>query len=186
MPHKTFAIAVVLFAVGLTGCETAPDTAYERDSLEKRAAATVERFKAVDAGMNNRFFNSSRGYAVFPTVGKGAIGVGGAYGKGVLYEGNTIVGYCDLSQGSIGFALGGQAYSEIIFFEDALALQKFKAGTFEFAAQASAVAASADASADADYDHGVAVFTLAGKGLMYEASIGGQNFDYVPKAATSN
>lgn len=183
MLHRTLTTVAVLFAAVLTGCETAPDTGYERASLEQKAANTVERFKAVDAGMHGKFFSSSRGYAVFPTVGKGAIGVGGAYGKGVLYEKGVVVGYCDLSQGSIGFQLGGQAYSEIIFFEDALALQKFKNGTFEFAAQASAVAASADAAANADYDHGVAVFTLAGKGLMYEASIGGQNFDYVPKSA---
>jgi lipid-binding SYLF domain-containing protein len=114
-------------------------------------------------------------------VGKGAVGVGGAYGKGVLYQGGRAIGYCDLSQASIGFQLGGQAYSEIIFFEDELSLQNFKSGTLEFAAQASAVAAASDASANADYDHGVAVFTLAGKGLMYEASIGGQKFTYQAK-----
>ena len=99
----------------------------------------------------------------------------------VADEGGEVVGYCDLAQATIGFQLGGQVYSEIIFFEDSVSLDAFKAGTFEFAAQASAVAASADASVNADYEHGVAVFTLSGKGLMYEASIGGQKFDYTPK-----
>jgi len=99
----------------------------------------------------------------------------------VLYEGGSVVGYCDLTQASIGFQLGGQAYSEIIFFKDKASLGDLKRGNMEFAAQASAVAVTADASSNADFDNGVAVFTLAGQGLMYEASIGGQQFSYVAK-----
>lgn len=172
---------VLMIATLLVACSTAPTTGSGKSELEARADATVSRFKATDPSMAKTFFSTSKAYAVFPTVGKGAVGVGGAYGKGVLYEGGRVVGFCDLSQASIGFQLGGQAYSEIVFFQDDLSLMNFKAGTLEFAAQASAVAAAADASANADYDHGVAVFTLSGKGLMYEASIGGQRFTYQAK-----
>ena len=175
------AAALVWFVgVGLVGCSTAPKTEVDRRTLEHEAEQTIARFKEEDPSMQARF-DEAVGWAVFPTVGKGAIGVGGAYGKGVLYEGGDMVGYCDLSQGSIGFALGGQAYSELIFFQHESALQEFKAGTMTFAAQASAVAATAGASTDADYESGVLVFTMPKGGLMYEASIGGQNFDFVPK-----
>ncbi len=172
---------MTLMTFALIACETAPTTQSGKSELEAKASATVSRFQATDPSMSKHFFSTAKAYAVFPSVGKGAVGVGGAYGKGVLYQGGVVVGFCDLSQASIGFQLGGQAYSEIIFFEDELALQNFKSGSLEFAAQASAVAAASDASANADYDHGVAVFTLAGKGLMYEASIGGQKFSYQPK-----
>lgn len=172
---------LAMLSLILTACSTAPKSGAGRSELEAKANGTVSRFKAVDPYISRSFFASSKAYAVFPTVAKGGIVIGGAYGKGVLYEGGKIIGYCDLSQASIGFQLGGQAYSEILFFQDALSLTNFKSGSLEFAAQASAVAAGADASANADYDHGVAVFTLAGKGLMYEASIGGQKFSYQPK-----
>jgi lipid-binding SYLF domain-containing protein len=126
------------------------------------------------------FLDKSVGYAVFPTVGKGAIGVGGAYGRGVLYEGGRQIGYCDLSQGSIGLQLGGQKYTEIIAFETKPAIQEFKNNNFEFDAQASAVALESGSGANAKYDDGVAVFTMDEKGLMFEASVGGQRFTFVP------
>jgi lipid-binding SYLF domain-containing protein len=170
-----------MIALMVAACTTAPKSESGKSELEAKADATVMRFKTTDPMMAKTFFASAKAYAVFPTVGKGGVGIGGAYGKGVLYEGGRAVGYCDLSQASIGFQLGGQAYSEVIFFQDELGLANFKSGSLEFAAQASAVAAAADASANADYDHGVAVFTLAGKGLMYEASIGGQKFSYQAK-----
>jgi lipid-binding SYLF domain-containing protein len=121
------------------------------------------------------------GYAVFPKVGKGAVGIGGAYGKGVLYEGGAITGYCDLSQASIGLQLGGQAYTEIIAFETPGALARFKTGNFAFGAQATAVALKSGAGANAKYADGVAVFTMNEAGLMYEAAIGGQKFSYQAK-----
>ena len=109
-----------------------------------------------------------------------AIGVGGAYGRGVLYQGGRQIGYCDLSQGSIGLQLGGQAYTEIIAFENQSAIQEFKNNNFEFGAQASAVALESGSGANAKYDDGVAVFTMDEKGLMFEASVGGQRFTYTP------
>jgi len=107
--------------------------------------------------------------------------VGGAYGRGELYQGGQLEGYCTLTQATIGLALGGQAYTELIFFETKEALHRFKSGNFAFAAQASAVAVKSRASADAKYADGVVVFTMAEEGLVFEASIGGQKFGYEEK-----
>ena len=169
-----------LIAILLAGCQTAPKTQADKDDLAMRAESTVVTFKTLDPQMKT-FFDSAEGYAVFPTIGKGGLGVGGAYGKGVLFEKDKVVGYCDLSQGSIGFQIGGQAYSEIIFFQTKHTLSRFKDGEFAFAGQASGVAVRAGASADAAYTAGVAVFTRPQGGLMGEASIGGQNFTYEAK-----
>jgi lipid-binding SYLF domain-containing protein len=170
-------LAAALFA---TACQTAPKSDSDKEMLEARVMDTVKLFKETDPSME-KFFDSAKGYAVFPSVGKGAVGVGGAYGRGMLIVDGDAIGYCDLSQGSIGFQLGGQTYREIVFFENDSTLTNFKAGQVAFAAQASAVAASAGASADANYEKGVAVFTMTKTGLMFEASIGGQKFDYEPK-----
>ncbi|CAB5084043.1 conserved hypothetical protein, secreted [Olavius algarvensis associated proteobacterium Delta 3] len=149
-------------------------------NLDKKAQKAIREFKKVDPGMK-AFFNKAYGYAVFPTVGKGAIGIGGAHGKGLVYRKGRVIGKTSLSQATIGFQLGGQAYREIIFFEDKRALDKFKKGNFAFSGQASAVAAASGASANVDYAGGVAVFTMAKGGLMFEASIGGQRFTFKPK-----
>jgi lipid-binding SYLF domain-containing protein len=148
------------------------------------------------------FFDSAYGYALFPTIGKGGFGIGGAYGKGRVYVGGKHVGNTSMSQVTVGFQLGGQAYSQIIFFEDRHAFKQFTDENFEFGAQATAVALTASASAQAStaggasasagleaaeasqvqagYRKGMAVFTVAKGGLMYEASLGGQRFDYKP------
>jgi lipid-binding SYLF domain-containing protein len=123
-------------------------------------------------------FDSAYGYVIFPNVGKGGIGVGGAAGNGTVYEKSAIVGMAKLSQVSIGFQAGGQAYREIIFFESKKELDRFKNSQFEFSAQASAVAAKSGASANAKYTNGVMVFTMQKGGLMYEASVGGQKFKF--------
>ena len=140
--------------------------------LATKAGQAVAEFKKADPSLK-RFFKSAYGYAVFPTVGQG-----GAYGSGVVYRDGKVIGETSLTQLTIGFQLGGQAYREIIFFRNQATLEAFKRGNFELSAQASAVAATYGASADADFENGVAVFTLAKGGLMYEASIGGQKFDY--------
>ncbi len=149
------------------------------DDPVKEARETIDVFKKADPGIA-RFFNGAAGYAVFPTVGKGAIGIGGAGGSGVLFEKGNPVGKTSLAQVTIGLQLGGQAYSEVVFLETAAALTDFKKGNFALAAQVSAVAAAAGASANAKYANGVAVFTVAKAGLMYEASVGGQKFGYEP------
>jgi lipid-binding SYLF domain-containing protein len=146
------------------------------------ARDTVAVFKKADPGIE-RFFKSAPGYVVFSTVGKGAVVVGGAGGKGVLFEKGKAIGKASLAQVTIGLQLGGQAYSEIIFFETASALDDFKKGNFALAAQVSAVALSAGSSSNAKYQSSVAVFTASKTGLMYEASVGGQKFGYEPYPA---
>ena len=147
------------------------------DDAVKEAQDTVDVFKKTDPSLS-KFFANAAGWVVFPTVGKGAIGIGGAGGSGILFEHGAAVGKAKLVQVTIGFQLGGQAYSELIFFEDAASLNDFKKGNFALAAQVSAVAAAAGASANAKYERGVAVFTMTKAGLMYEASVGGQKFSF--------
>ena len=127
------------------------------------------------------FFDHSAGYAVFPTVGKVGFIVGGAFGRGVVIANDRVVGYTSLSQATIGAQIGGQKYSQFIFFMDDNAVDNFKRGNFEFGAQASAVAITESATAATSYDSGVAVFISDGGGLMAEATIGGQKFSYEPK-----
>ena len=161
---------------------------------------TVEVFR--NAGESGTFFGNSYGYAVFPTIGKAGIGVGGSHGSGRVYKQGEHVGDTTMTQLTVGFQLGGQAYSQIIFFQDERAFNEFTNGNFEFGAQATAVAITAGVSAEATtaggasagasggrhdattvggYYKGMAVFTVAKGGLMYEASIGGQKFTYTPR-----
>ena len=139
----------------------------------------IEKFKAKDPGMA-KIFADAVGYVVFPTVGKGGLGLGGARGKGWVYEGGRLIGKSTLTQVTFGFQFGGQAYSEIVFFQTTQALENFKLGHLKFDAQASAVALTARASADLAYRNGVAIVTMAKGGLMYEASVGGQKFSFKP------
>ena len=124
------------------------------------------------------FKNKAYAYAIFPKVTKAGIGIGGAAGRGIVYQGDKPIGSSKLKQASIGLQLGGQQYSEAIFFKDKEAFEKFANGNLKFDAQASAVAIKEGASADLSYSGGVAVFTQTKGGLMYEASIGGQHFTY--------
>lgn len=161
---------------------------------------TANLFKK--AGQSANYFKTSYGYAVFPTIGKGGIGVGGAYGKGCVFAKGKQTGDTSMTQLSIGFQLGGEGYSEIIFFQDDRAYREFTGGNFEFGADAQAVAITAAASAGtsttgasagasvskhdaatagAGYYKGMATFTIIKGGLMYEASVKGQKFSYTPR-----
>lgn len=160
---------------------------------------TIKVFR--EAGESGQFFKKAYGYAVFPTIGKGGIGIGGAHGSGRVYARGKYVGDTSMTQITIGLQLGGQAFSQIIFFKDKRAFNDFTSGNFEFGAQATAVAITAGASAQAtttgssagasggkhdaktkgNYHRGMAIFTVAKGGLMYEASVGGQKFSYTPK-----
>jgi lipid-binding SYLF domain-containing protein len=178
-------LACALAAAGLSvlaGCSTTPRTGAQQAQLTSNSETAIQLAKKTDPGLQ-KFFDTAAGYAVFPSVGKGAVGVGGAYGRGELYEGGRLAGYCTLTQASIGLALGGQKYTELIFFETKAALDRFKSGNFAFAAQASAVALKSGVSANAKYADGVAVFTMGEEGLMYEASVGGQKFNFQPTSA---
>ncbi len=150
-----------------------------KDKLHEDVQEVVALFKQKDTGIS-KFFDKAYGYAVFPNVGKGGIGIGGAHGNGEVYEQGKLVGTASLSQVTIGFQLGGQVYAELVFFENKQALDRFKESKFALSAQASAVAAGEGASANAKYELGVAIFTMAKGGLMYEASVGGQKFKFKP------
>lgn len=168
-----------LLALPLTGCDSGGSyrtTAQSSPTLESAASASVARFRELDPGLKP-YFDTAAGYAVFPEVAKGGLIVGGARGDGVLFENGTPTHYVTLTAGSIGAQIGGQVFSEIVFFETASELERFKAGNFEFDAGASAVAARAGATAAAAYVKGVAVFVSGERGLMAEASVGGQQFD---------
>lgn len=166
-------------------------------------STTIDNFRSAGA---DDFIDNSYGYAVFPSIGKGGIGIGGAHGKGEVFVSGKRVGQTKMNQITYGLQLGGQVYSQMIFFRDKRAFEDFTSGNFEFGAQATAVALTAGAQAststggggntsagtDADsstvnanerqYDgrSGMAVFTIAKGGLMYEATLGGQKFKYEP------
>lgn len=164
----------------VAGLYTIPGVAGWNPKLEDKAGDAMAEFRKADPGIQT-FFDKARGYVVFPTVGKGGLGIGGAYGKGVVFEKGKVIGTSSIAQLTIGFQWGGQAYREIIFFQNKAALDDFKAGKYELGAQVSAVAITLGASADADYKNGVAVFTMTKGGLMYEASVGGQKFTFSPR-----
>ena len=182
-------LATVLLATALAsaatvvgGCSTTPSTRSERAALGGDVQAFVSRAKETDPSLR-RFFESCAGYAAIPSIAKGGFIVGGAYGKGQVFDrGGSLLGYCDVSQASIGAQIGGQSFGEIIFFENADALSSFKTGRWAVAAQASAVALKAGAGAAAKYQDGVAIFIMNPEGLMLEASIGGQQFGYTAVA----
>ncbi len=172
--------ALGLAAVLLSACGSLTPAASEKPSFDAAVAAALRDLRNRDPGLE-KWFEKAHGYAVFPSVGKAAFGIGGAHGRGYVYERGGHVGYARLVQVTIGLQLGGQSYRELIFFRDKAALDRFKRGKLEFAAQASAVAVTAGVSETADYSGGVAVFTMATGGLMYEASIGGQTFEYIAR-----
>jgi lipid-binding SYLF domain-containing protein len=129
-------------------------------------------------GLMAGLFSNAYGYVIFPNVGKGGLGIGGAAGNGAVYQSGNLIGMAKMTQVTIGFQWGGQAYREVIFFENKEALDRFRESRFELSAQASAVAATAGASANAKYRDGVMIFTQTKGGLMYEASVGGQKFEF--------
>ena len=162
-------------------------------------SGTIKVFKG--SPLIKEFFGNSYGYAVFPKIAKGGLGVGAAHGNGQVYKGGVVTGKTSMTQLTIGFQAGGEAFSQIIFFQDKRAYEEFISGNFEFGAQAQAVAITAGAQAQAgsggssagasggtqsagsqkaSYHKGMAVFTKAIGGLMYEASVGGQKFKYEP------
>lgn len=151
----------------------------DEDRIISDSKAAKAEFIKTDKLMQS-LFDHSYGYAIFPNVGKGAVGVGGAAGRGAVYEKGKTVGLAKMVQVTAGFQFGGQAYREVIFFEDKSALDRFKNNNFEFSGQASATAANEGAAANVKYREGVMVFSQEKTGLMLEAAIGGQKFTYEP------
>lgn len=149
--------------------------------LKPDVQAAVERFKKVDAGIGS-LIDAAAGHAVFPKAGKGGFVFGGAHGSGLVFEKGKLVGSAKMSQVTVGAQIGGQEFAELILFENADALAQFKESRFEMTAQVGAVAAAEGVSKNAKYVAGVMVFTMANRGLMAEASVGGQKFKFSPVA----
>lgn len=172
-------VAAVLLT---SGCSPVPKTADARKVLDDQVKEAIDLMKVQDPSINT-FFDKSYGYAVMPKIFKGAWFFGGAGGKGEVFEKGSLAGYCSLAQASLGFSFGGQFFREIVFFRDKSDLDSFRTGEYTFSAQAMAVAITSGAAAKADYKSGMAVFIMSDKGLMVDASIGGQKFRYTPRSA---
>jgi len=161
----------------------APDPEEPRqEALEPKedVQETIDAYLRGDPGIS-KFFDNAAGYAVFPHVGKGAFIIGGAHGEGeLIVKGRGAIGEASLTQVTYGLQVGGQDYNEIIFFESPVDVERFKDGGLELSAQVSVVVVTLGAADGADYKDGVAVFTHTKAGLMYEASVGGQGFDFDP------
>jgi lipid-binding SYLF domain-containing protein len=182
-----FMVVLALFAVPISSALAGDDY-----------AEATQVFK--NAGESGKFFKSAYGYAIFPNIGKGGFVVGGAHGDGRVYAGGKHVGDVSMTQISVGAQLGGQVFSEIVFFQDKRSFDEFTNSNYEFSAEASAVAITAAANATAstggssvgasggkndavtegDWHKGMAIFTVAKGGLMYQAAVGGQKFSYKP------
>ena len=172
----TLAQSILIFSSLLVANATSAQSSKDQKIIIDCDTAKAE-FLRTDPLLKN-LFTSAAGYVIFPNIGKGAVGVGGASGNGIVYEKGKIIGKAKMSQVTVGFQVGGQAYRELIFFENKEALDRFKENKIEFSAQASAVAAKAGASANAKFSGGVMIYTQQKGGLMYEASVGGQKFKY--------
>ena len=176
--HATTGLALVVTMVAglLAGCATVPASRPERETLLTESVMALQRMSAEAPGVG-ALVKRGAGYAVFPTVTKGGLVVGGARGQGVLYEQGRHTAYCDLTQATVGAQAGGQTFSELLVFETKAALDRFKAGQLAFAADASAVALQKGvASADVPFVEGVAVVVSPLGGAMVEAAVGGQQF----------
>jgi lipid-binding SYLF domain-containing protein len=173
-------LVLALFPGWLVGCSTAPPTTENRNELLEQATATIRDMNRVDPGLE-ALARKGHGYAVFPEITKGGLVFGGAYGRGVVYEQGKHIGYADLTQASFGLQAGGQTYSELIVFETKPALDRFEAGRLDFTADATAVILMTGAAANARFVDGVTVIVRPLAGAMAEASVGGQQFKYVPK-----
>jgi len=154
-----------------------PEKPSKAEQEEIDYSEAIQAFKKKVTGIE-KFFGDAYGYALYPSVGKGALIVGGAHGNGRVYVNDKIIGTSELIQASIGFQIGGEAFREIVFFKDKNALDIFKEGKLKFSGKVSAVAATAGVSVELAYNDGVAVFTLTKGGLMADVSVGGQSFKF--------
>jgi len=162
--------AIALSAVSAIGAD---------EELKKQTQEAIKAFTNADSSLK-KFFDTSAGYAIFPTVGRGGFIVGGQHGTGLVYEKGKVIGEATVTAVTIGAQIGGEAFYEVIFFETSGALFDFKQSKWEMRAEVNAVAASEGASKVAKYRQGVAVFTLPRGGLMAQATVGGQKFDFTP------
>ena len=179
LPFKKLQALILSLGLALSFSLNAQVGGWNPELVKDSQEALNKMIKATSKLQN--FKSKSYAYVVFPKVTKAGVGIGGAAGRGTVFKNELVVGSANLKQASIGLQLGGQQYSEVIFFENSKAFDNFTNGKLKFGAQASAVAIKEGASIDAAYNDGVAVFTKTRGGLMYEASIGGQHFKFKPK-----
>jgi lipid-binding SYLF domain-containing protein len=181
MMWTTGMVLVLTVVAGLLGsCATAPASREDKAALVAEAAARLQQISAEDPEVG-ALVKRSYGYSMCPNVGKGGLGVGGAYGRGVVYERGQHIGYSDVTEGTVGLQVGGQSFSELLLFENRVALDLFKRGQFDLAADASAVIIKSGVATKANFVDGVAVVVSPIGGAMLEAAIGGQKFTYQPK-----
>jgi lipid-binding SYLF domain-containing protein len=173
------ALMLAAFGFGLAGCSAEPKTEEKKESLGANVRNTLDEMRREDPDFG-RFIDRAYAYAVYPTVGKGGFIVGGSYGKGEVYEQGRMIGYSDITQATVGAQIGGQAYAEVLAFENKAALDKFISSEYQLAAEATAVALKSAASKQARFQNGVAVFTYNKGGLMAAAAVGGQRFRFTP------
>ncbi len=169
-----FAIIAILASTGVRSVPAAEDS-----EVSRQTRTALEAFKKADSTIAPRI-SEAAGYVIFPSVAKGGLGVGAAHGSGEVIEKGTWIGHAKLTQVTVGLQIGGQSFSELILFETPAALEHFKESNLEMSAQVSAVAAAEGAAKNANYVDGVMIFTRSRKGLMAEASIGGQKFRFIP------
>ena len=171
-PLVLFLAATVLAAI-VAGCASTPSD----DRMIRESRAAMDRFVERDPGLRD-WRDQAYGYVIFPEIAKGGLGIGGGFGRGIVFQRGEPIGRATTSQATLGAQIGAQTYSQVIFFRDDAALRTFQRGNLEFSAQATAVAATAGAAATTSYERGVAVFNMTRGGLMAEASIGGQRFTF--------
>lgn len=180
---KTFVAmgASALVALCIVGCSSNPEpkTEAKKDTLHDNAVAALNQMQREDPSLRS-LLDRSAGYAIFPDVGKGGFIAGGSYGRGEVYQNGRFIGYADIKQATVGAQVGGETFSQLIVFENQNALDKFTRGQWAPAANASAVALKAGAAGSTNFKDGVAVFSRPQGGLMLEAAIGGQKYDFSP------
>lgn len=180
MAIKPGFVAITLATGLLISCSTTESSREARDEVVQKASASRQEWNRLDPGVE-AFAKKSYGYAHFPEITKGGLVVGGAQGRGVVYEQGQHIGYADLTQASVGLQAGAQTFSELIVFENKSAMDRFKQNKFEFGANASAVVVKSGTGASTQFVDGVAVFVRPIGGIMAEAALGGQKVKYVPK-----
>lgn len=171
--------SILIGALLLGGCATAPDTRAEHDALVDSADAKLAEMVARDPTLQP-LLEQSAGYIVFPSIGKGGALFGGAYGRGVVYVDGRPIGYASLSQASIGAQLGGASFSELMIFETREALQGLESSHYTGATQVNATVLTAGAAGSTGFQDGIATYVLGGEGLLIDASFAGQRIGYEP------
>ena len=185
MKSTSLALAFALsLGGGLVGCTTAPETETAKETLSDRTEVALKSMERLSPEIRKVIANGY-GYAIFPEVGKGGAVVGGAFGRGEVFQEGRFVGYAKIEQATVGAQVGGQSYDMLMVFENAETMMKFKNNEWTASANASAVILKEGAGTSTDFKNGVALYVRPTGGAMAEASIGGQKFTFEPASKRS-